>query len=327
MTKTFNGLKIGLASSISIAIAEFLELDFSVSAGVVAILTIAPTKAETIKSVYDRFASFIVALIISYVFFEQIGYNFNAFYIYLIIFIIICKHRNWSSSIAINSVLISHFLTFGDMNIETLSNEAIIFAIGSILGIVVNLHLHANDDYMKKMQIDIDIQVKQILSRMAERVSNHSLGYYNGTCFKSIKKSIRTASEIAEENSLNRFIKNNDLKDFEYIKSKEEEVYILYNIYKRLKHLNTSPVTSQSIADFINKLSDSYNNMYADLHELLDEFYILRREIRKSPLPVERNEFENRAELYVVLEDMEEYLLLLIRNKPISNAFHLLHKF
>lgn len=305
MVKILYGLKIAIAAILAIVISNLLSLEFSVSAGIVAILSIAATKKETIKTVIQRLIAFIIAIIIAFICFELIGYTYIAFYIYLLIYLIVCKYKNWGSAMAVNSVLVSHFLTVKVMNISTISNELLLFGIGALFGVLVNLHLRANNDYLNQMYIDINIQVKKILCRMSQRVSNDNLDEYNGTCFTSIKKSIEIANEKAEENFLNSFSKKRN--DFDYINLKEQEGHILFNIYNKLKNINVNLITTECVSKFIKYLSDNYDN---DIEEVLKEFNLLKEEVRRFNLPENREEFENRAKLYIVLEYLEELLLL-----------------
>lgn len=307
MVKVLYGVKIAVAAILAIVVANLLSLDFSVSAGVVAILSIAPTKKETIKTVVERLVAFIIAIAIAFLCFKLIGFTYIAFYVYLLVYLVVCKYKNWGSAMAVNSVLVSHFLTLEQMDITNISNELLLFGIGAIFGVLVNLHLRANDNYMKQMFDDINIQVKKILSRMSQRVSNDNLEDYNGTCFTSIKESIRIASDKAKLNHLNRF--TNKSNDFEYINLKEKEVHILYDIYKKLTNLNVNLITTESVSNFIAKLSDTYDNDSV-IDNTINEFNLLRQDIRKTELPKERSEFEDRAKLYIVLEYLEELLLL-----------------
>lgn len=307
MVKVLYGFKIAVAAILSIVVANLLGLDFSVSAGVVAILTIAATKKETIKTVLERLVAFILAIIIAFICFKLLGFTYIAFYIYLIVYLILCKYKNWGSAMAVNSVLISHFLTFKQMNGVTISNELLLFGIGALFGVLVNLHLRANDNYMKQMYIEINVQVKKILSRISQRISNDNLDDYNGTCFTNIKNSIRIANEKAQKNHMNSF--NNKTSDFEYISLKEQEVHILYDIYKKVTNLNVNLITTECVSNFIHDLSESYDNDLL-LEDTLKQFYALREEIREAKLPIDRAEFEDRAKLYIVLEYIEELLLL-----------------
>ena len=69
----------GVAAVAAILIAYELELEFAMSAGIVAILTIQPTKKETIRVAMGRLCAFLAALIIAYGSFCIFGYTVVAF--------------------------------------------------------------------------------------------------------------------------------------------------------------------------------------------------------------------------------------------------------
>ena len=137
-----NSLKMIFAGISSICVASLFNLDFAVSAGIVAMLSIMPSKKETFHTAFSRFAGFLTALFISFLCFKIFGITLTAYFIYLAVYIFICQYFKWFSSIVMNSVLISHFLTFGKMDLPAVLNEIFIFLIGVTFGILVNLHLH-----------------------------------------------------------------------------------------------------------------------------------------------------------------------------------------
>ena len=110
-----NTVKIAGAAIVAVVIAQLLGLEFAVSAGIVAILTIQPTKKETIKTAASRLYAFVAALGISYACFTCIGFRTEAFFVYLILFIFLCQRFGWYSAMAMDSVLISHFLSLSNM--------------------------------------------------------------------------------------------------------------------------------------------------------------------------------------------------------------------
>ncbi|MBR1638174.1 MAG: hypothetical protein IJ688_02180 [Treponema sp.] len=50
--------------------------------------------------------------------------------------------RKWISAMAMDSVLISHFLSFGKTSPAAIKNEVLLFVLGVGFGILVNLLLH-----------------------------------------------------------------------------------------------------------------------------------------------------------------------------------------
>ena len=122
MTTQFNvkrncidALKISIAAIVAILLAEAFKLQFAVSAGIVAILSIAFTKRETIQTAVNRFLAFAVALVIAVACFNLIGYDRYGFFAYLFLFIGVCRFMRWDNAMAMDSVLISHFLTLKAM--------------------------------------------------------------------------------------------------------------------------------------------------------------------------------------------------------------------
>lgn len=304
----FNTIKIAGAAILSICLANLWYLDFAVSAGIITILTIQPTKRETVQTAVGRFYAFIAALVIAFVSFTLFGYTLPAFMFYLIIFIFVCQTFDWYSSMAMNSVLISHFLTFGNMNITSVLNEIFIFTIGVGIGIIANLHLRKNADYILKLQEETDAQIKQILLKMSERILFQDVSDYNEKSFQKLKSSILKAQTIADQNYKNQFNKN-DTYDIDYIKMRDKQYHVLYEMYKSTRTLETTPITAQIVSDLFFKISESYHRDNTAAR-LLDDFHKIQKEMKEKPLPTNRKEFEDRARLFILLNYIEEFLTI-----------------
>ena len=78
-----NTVKVTLAAIMAILVAKALKLEFAVSAGIVAILSVQPTKKETLKTALSRFLAFAIALVISGILFNLLGFTVYVFFIYL----------------------------------------------------------------------------------------------------------------------------------------------------------------------------------------------------------------------------------------------------
>jgi len=107
-----NATKIVLATIISIKIAELFGLRNVTSAGIIAILSIQPTKKDTLTTSILKVQSYVSAIIIAYISFLILGINDLSFALYLVVYVLLSFRLNWVSSIAMNTVLISHFLQY-----------------------------------------------------------------------------------------------------------------------------------------------------------------------------------------------------------------------
>ena len=299
-------LKIIIAASIACVLADRIGLSFAISTGIVTILTIQPTKKETIKTALGRIYAFGIALGIAFVCFSIFDYTLTAFLVYLIPYILLCRLFNWNSAMAMNSVLISHFITLGSMDSEAVINELLIFVIGVGIGILANLHLHKKTACVEKLEQETDAQIVKILMRMSERIMDKDITDYNGNCFKILKQNIRVAEQVAEENFNNQF-GTKDIFDKEYIAMRDKQCQVLYEMYKDVRLLNSSPITAQKIADFFVAIAKSYDKEN-DATQLLRQFKEMDAYMKEQPLPISREEFEDRARLFVLMRSIEEFL-------------------
>jgi uncharacterized membrane protein YgaE (UPF0421/DUF939 family) len=299
-----NSVKMIFAAICSICVAQLFNLDFAISAGIVAILTIQPSKRETFSTAIARFYGFVIAIVISFICFKIFGITTLGFFVYLTIYVFICQKFRWYSAIAMNSVLISHFLSIGVMNFQTIVNESLIFLIGVLFGILVNLHLHKNTKEMNRLKNLLTEQVQKIINRMSQRIIDQNLQNYDGKCFIQLNKDFYLAKEIADVNYKNQLKK--DDSDIKYLENLGNQIGILYEMYKRVKNIKTQPSTAKIISDFLQKVSLEYPIQNNEI--LLNEFNSIWQEMKNRPLPQTRQEFEDRAELFTLLELIEEFL-------------------
>ena len=299
-----NSVKMIFAAICSIFVAQLFNLDFAISAGIVAILTIQPSKRETFSTAIARFYGFVIAIVISFICFKIFGITTLGFFVYLAIYVFICQKFRWYSAIAMNSVLISHFLSIGVMNFQTIVNESLIFLIGVLFGILVNLHLHKNTKEMNRLKNLLTEQVQKIINRMSQRIIDQNLQNYDGKCFIQLNKDFYLAKEIADVNYKNQLKK--DDSEIKYLENLGNQIGILYEMYKRVKNIKTQPSTAKIISDFLQKVSLEYPIQNNEI--LLNEFNSIWQEMKNRPLPQTRQEFEDRAELFTLLELIEEFI-------------------
>ncbi len=306
MNVFFKSMKIWIAGILSILTAEVLHLDFSISAGVVAILSVAPTKKETLKTIVIRFYTFSIAMCWAYVIYKCFGYTIYAFLLFLGWFILICNFFEWQSAIAINSVLVSHFLTFGSMEIAFFLNEFLLFLIGSVFAIGVNLHLHQNTEYITLLKTETDEQIKIILERMSYKIATDEIQDYNGDCFKKLNHSIEIAKNIAYENYQNQWL-HAEKWDFEYMVMREQQIKVLYIIYQYISKIKTVTQTTNDVSAYLYQVSKQFHTENTAIG-LLEDLKGLMTNLKESKLPETREEFEDRALLFLIMQHMEEFL-------------------
>ena len=301
-------LKISLAVILSIITANLLELQFAVTAGIITILSIQNTKRETLKTARNRGLAFVCALILSAFCYKIIGFTIPAFITYLFFFTMVCLTAKWSEAIAMDSVLISHFLSEGRFDNALLYNEVLLFVIGTSFGILVNLHLRKKEQEFERLAAEVDEEIKGIIHRMSVYLCLEDKTDYKSDCFTRLGDKIDKAKVCALQNWNNTLWKTTAY-ELEYIKMRENQSRVLANIYQSIIMIKILPKQTVQVADLLQQIEQQYhrNNDVSKLLAKLEEMLVYMKE---EPLPEDRTEFEARAVLFYMLKQLEEFLML-----------------
>lgn len=306
-----SSVKILTATMAAILIAKGLNLEFYITAGVAALLSVQSSKKETIYTAISRLFGFLVAMFLSYFLYDLLGFTLSAYFIILGLTILICYFFKWQNSLSLNTVLISHFVHFEEITFHALKNEFLLFVIGVTCGIIVNLHLRKRSNEFEKKKFHIDDLLASLVARISQRLLDSEEEDISEDVFDEINEALIDAKHLALHNYNNQLKEDN--KDILLIDIREKQVFILFEIYDRVKKLNPKLITATLISDFLNKLSyefQSHNVNPVFGHHFNDEFSIIWEKLKDKPLPTTRKEFENRAELYILLESISELLTI-----------------
>lgn len=82
---------------------------------------------------------------------------------------------------------------------------------------------------------------------------------------------------------------------------------ILKRVYSDIVRLTTTPQQVRALADFVEKIANEFGEEN-DVQGLLEELEALKESYTVSELPKSREEFENRAMLYHIMEDLKVFL-------------------
>lgn len=299
-------IKIALAAVLSIFLAEELDLESSVTAGIITMLSIQDTKRETLRTVLRRGGAYVFGLLVAFVCFGFIGYTLPAFAVYLLVFAFGCMLVGLQEGITTATVLVSHIWALGSMELSVLLNETGLLVIGSGMGILVNLHLHSRDADFARLAEEVDEQMKEILRYMAEWLPNPARACDRVNRFRDLEEAISKA-EICAIANLNNSFRQRDTEDLDYIRMREKQAVVLKGIYQNIMQIAYLPKQAHMVADFLGELEQAYHK-YNTVTEYLDKLQALGEEMKREALPETREEFEARAILFYVLIQLEELL-------------------
>lgn len=301
-------LKIAVAAVLAIALAGEMGLKYSASAGIITVLSIQNTKRETLRSARNRAVAFLCALLLAYVCYSLLGFTLWAFALYLFLFALLCLQAGWIEALAMDSVLITHFLTEQSMDTAMIVNELLLFVVGTGLGIGVNLHLHSRQEEFDRLANQVDEQIKGILHRMSLWLPKEDKSDYDADCFGKLEKALEAAKLCAAAN-YNNVLWKQDTYELDYIRMREQQSIVLKEIYMNIKRIAYLPRQAEQVAGLLSRIEKDYHKENT-VEGLLEELELLLTAMKEQSLPKSREEFEARAILFYILMQLKSLLQL-----------------
>lgn len=299
--------KIAFGSMMAIIIAQFIGLAYSTAAGIITLLSIQNTKKETIFVAMRRVASFVAAFIIAGVTFTLGGYRPLTFGIFLLIFVAVSYKFKLEDGISMNAVLMTHILVEQSIGVNWIINETLLLFIGSSIGVILNLYMPRMEEDVIAFQRNVEETTKRIIENIASGINGEALNDKENN-FKYLFDVLKVAKKKAYENMNNTLIGDTQYY-IDYIAMRKTQTRILKKIYENIKLLSSIPKQSKPVSKFISKISLTYAE-HNDAQDLIEELNVLKKYMKDEPLPATREEFENRAILFIVLSDLERFLEL-----------------
>lgn len=308
--KFFNNstFKMAISATIAIFIAQGFKLEFAVTAGVIAILSIQNTKREALIIGARRIISATIAVILSYLLYVLLGNNPLVFGIVLLIFIPIAKKLKIEEGIAVGAVLSTHLLVNNNIDLGWIVNEEAITFIGIGVASLFNLYMPSLDDKFNENKETIEKLYRDIISDMAKSLVTKAIPVNEKKRLEKVESLVEDTRSLAYKiNNNNLFKKNLYFVDYIEMRSKQLET-----IKRMMSHFSRFSITYDQTLIMSKFTENIANNIYADNDcvELICKLNNLRNNYKEMQLPKTRDEFENRAMLFQFLNDLEDFLLI-----------------
>lgn len=299
------GVKVALGAAAAIGLAMLLGLQSSATAGIITVLSIMGTKRETLRIARGRLLAVLCAAGIAFMAYELLGYTLAGFTAYLFVFAVVCYACRWAYALTMASVLVSHFLAAGNMGWPMLLNEALLFLIGTGIGILVNLHLRADEAAMRRHLRTVDELMRaamHAISRAPEGLTDAE------NLLDALRRELTAAEQLAVDNADNTF-GDAPLYPVRYVQMRANQRKILAQIASAMADVAAETPQCAEVCSLIARVAEEYSREN-DVSALLTAAKAVMADMRTQALPVSRVEFESRAVLYYVLLRVEDFLLL-----------------
>jgi len=299
------GVKVALGAAAAIGLAMLLGLEYASTAGIITVLSIMGTKRETLRIARGRLLAAVCAGGIAWVCYALLGFTLAGFTAYLFLFAVVCYAFRWAYALTLVSVLVSHFMAMGRMDAPAVLNEALLFLIGTGVGVLVNLHLRADEEAMRRHLRTVD----ELMRAAMHAVSRAPAGLEEAqTLLTALGRELTQAEQLAVDNADNTFGAA-PLYPVRYVQMRSNQRKVLGQIAAAMADVTAHTPQHEAVCALLERVAEDYSRDN-DVSALLAAVHAVLEEMRRQALPVERTEFESRAVLYYVLLRTEDFLLL-----------------
>ncbi len=301
-------IKIAFGSCVAIYIAEYFQLQFAVAAGSITLLTVVTTKWQTVRLSGWRVATFLISGLIAWWVFQWVDSEWLAYGLYILIVAAISEVMGWGATISVNAVIGTHFLTTMDFTPEFIKNEFYLVLIGISIALILNL-FNGNIRHKRKIENgmrDVEKGLQEVLQELAGYLRKQEISEDVWERLKSLEREICSFVEEAREYQENTF-QFHPQYYISYFEMRLNQCRVLDSLHAEIMRIRNMPVQAEVIADYMLYLK-KYVIEINEPSEQLKRLYDIFDGMKTQPLPVCREEFENRALLYHVLMDIEQFL-------------------
>lgn len=303
-------LKIALGSSVAIFIANIIGLQFATQAGVICVFSMLATAKDTIKISFVRLVSYIVTAVAAAIAFYFFKSEWLAYGVYIFITLFFAEMMGWQAALAANVVAGTHFFSIDVFAFDVVINEFYIICLGQLVALILNTMRNTDEQEVRLRTAIRDIQGR-MQGLLLDTIDYIESDGQNKQIWPELKETMELLDHYilkSAEYEGNKF--EGDAGYFlRYFEMRRNQLMVIRNLHGELRRMKEMPVQAQVIATYIAYMSEYVTELNVPTKQLeyMDELF---KQMANEPLPMTRSEFENRACLYHVLMDLEDFLII-----------------
>jgi uncharacterized membrane protein YgaE (UPF0421/DUF939 family) len=306
--------KTALAVIIAIYLAEFIGLSSPNSAGLLAILGVEVTKRKGIVSALQRIAASLLALLIGSLLFHLFGFHIWLIGIFVLMVYPLLHRIRISEGAVTGSVVMFHIYTSGVVSAAGFWNEVQLLFVGLGTATLINIaYMPKADKALYAYKDKVEHLFSQIFFHISEHLRDDSV-IWDGKELLEAEAAVAEGAALAERLQDNALIFGGDSYWRVYFYMRGEQLESIEHMAGLVAQMYQTLPQGESIASI-------FEGLMADVKE---EYYVGRNEERLSelvlsfkqmPLPQSRDEFEARAVLFQLRQELEHYLSIAKKQK------------
>ncbi|MFS0781898.1 aromatic acid exporter family protein [Bacillus sp. 1P06AnD] len=300
-------IKTAIGAMVSLIIAQLLHLDNASTAAIITLLSVQSTKKQSVVVALKRFSAGIAGIAFAAVLFEGMAYTPLAIGLLLFLYIPIMAKLSLQDGIVPGFVIIMQVYMEKQLSVGFILNEVYIIVIGIVIALLVNLYMPSTENTLKQLAKETEENMKLLLMQLSRFIRKKE-PIWNDEFEIKTSECVKNGLSVAKRNVENTFTKKENYYD-RYFKMRSQQIDILHRAIPTILHLPTTFEQSDMVANFLEELSISMSQDNPAV-ELLENLQNLKVTFAGMDLPKTREEFETRAALLILINEIERFIRL-----------------
>lgn len=301
--KLIRYLKLTIGAILAILIARAVGLTSPLSVGTLVFLSLGSTRLSSFKAAWVRVKSLAAALVLASIIFTITDFSIYGFLLFIALFVAIVVRFGLNEGLVIGVVQSSQIFGKEVINAEVLLNTIGLFTVGVTVAFLINLYM---PDMKKAIQNDqhfIETSFKEILTKITEMLRGE--GKYEINRFETLERYFTESISRTQANEENHLI--HDVSVYgNYIRFRNQQFYILRQMYKLATSLTMKLEQGTALADLIQDISQRLSQEGTG-EETLARIEAYRKDPLLEAMPASKEEFRNRALLFQILNELNNF--------------------
>lgn len=305
-------LKMTLVTIIAGLISKWVGLDYWLTGGILAVLSIQPTKRDSVHTAFKRIIDVFFAMILATLLFSLLGYHFWVFVIVVFVFSFISFQLNISEGIVPALVIVTHLLIYGKFSFPFFLEESLLVLISIGIATLFNsFYPEQGKKILKKYVVQIDQHLKDHLLILSFLIKDPEYHEVYSKHYHLLEKELTNIMKQVERVNKDVLFQN-DQSYLAYAQMRQTQALSIKHMYDQALTIETAHKYAVEISDVIKNFSYELG-LHQETITHLNLINELLKKYKKSELPKTREEFESRATLYQVLLELKSLLKINLR--------------
>lgn len=311
----YRTMKTALGAAIAIYLAQLIGLEYYVSAGILTILCIQPTKKKSVRAAFSRFVASMIAIAFAFVFFELGTYHPAMLGLMIVLFIPVLVSLGFSDGFVSSAVILLHLYDAKNLTAALFLNEILLMMIGFGTALLVNMYMPSIENKLASYREEIE----RLYSSMFKEITiylRQGESDWSGKELVEAEKLLDKAKALAYQDVENHLLRHEN-KYYHYFDMREQQLQIIERILPKITALPVIVGQTQLVADFLEDLSEHVHSGNT-AHQYIDKLERVKANFAAMPLPDTHEKFLAMADLNAIIQEMETYLEI----KQTYKGFH-----